>query len=89
MKACLCMQLTLLLVCCWSCRCCCCSVMLMFITTTWAEDATIAAVIAYACFYGGFGQMVAGVFEVCAQQQRYSSALLVKQDCSARVEQLS
>lgn len=40
-------------------------VMLMFITTTWAEDATIAAVISYAIFYGGFGQMVAGVFEVC------------------------
>ena len=45
---------------------CCCglSVMLMFITTTWAEDATIAAVLSYAIFYGGFGQMVAGVFEV-------------------------
>lgn len=39
--------------------------MLMFITTSWAEEATIAAVVAYACFYGGFGQMVAGVFEVC------------------------
>jgi hypothetical protein len=39
-------------------------VMLMFITTTWAESATLTAVIAYAFFYGGFGQMVAGVFEV-------------------------
>jgi succinate-acetate transporter protein len=38
--------------------------MLMFITTGWGEDATIAAVISYAMFYGGFGQMVAGVFEV-------------------------
>lgn len=48
------------------CAACCCrnAVMLMFITTGWGEDATIAAVISYAIFYGGFGQMVAGVFEV-------------------------
>lgn len=44
-----------------------CAVMLMFITTGWGEDATIAAVISYAIFYGGFGQMVAGVFEVRQQ----------------------
>jgi hypothetical protein len=42
--------------------------MLMFITTGWGEDATIAAVISYAIFYGGFGQMVAGVFEVRTMQ---------------------
>lgn len=38
--------------------------MLMFIDTKWAEEAVIASVISYAVFYGGFGQMVAGVFEV-------------------------
>eukprot|EP00878_Enallax_costatus_P036227 GHUV01040617.1.p1 GENE.GHUV01040617.1~~GHUV01040617.1.p1 ORF type:complete len:128 (-),score=7.49 GHUV01040617.1:47-430(-) len=40
------------------------TVMLMFITTKWAEVAAISSVISYACFYGGFGQMVAGIFEV-------------------------
>jgi succinate-acetate transporter protein len=48
--------------------------MLMFITTGWGEDATIAAVISYAIFYGGFGQMVAGVFEVRALQFLVSAA---------------
>lgn len=38
--------------------------MLMFIETKWAEEAVIVSVISYAVFYGGFGQMVAGVFEV-------------------------
>lgn len=50
------------------------TVMLMFITTSWAEDATIAAVICYAAFYGGFGQMVAGVFEVrCVRVKPWSA----------------
>jgi hypothetical protein len=40
------------------------TVMLMFIDTKWAEEAVIASVISYAVFYGGFGQMVAGVFEL-------------------------
>lgn len=40
------------------------TVMLMFVTTEWAEAPTIGAVITYAVFYGGFGQMVAGVFEL-------------------------
>jgi hypothetical protein len=40
------------------------TVMLMFIETKWAEEAVIASVISYAVFYGGFGQMVAGVFEL-------------------------
>lgn len=38
--------------------------MLMFIDARWSEDPAIIAVMCYACFYGGFGQMVAGVFEV-------------------------
>lgn len=38
--------------------------MLMFMTAKWAEAAAINAMMTYACFYGGFGQMVAGVFEV-------------------------
>ena len=38
--------------------------MLMFIDTKWGEEAMLASVISYAVFYGGFGQMVAGVFEV-------------------------
>lgn len=42
----------------------CFTVMLMFVTTTWVEAAFATTVITYACFYGGFGQMVAGVFEV-------------------------
>lgn len=42
------------------------TVMLMFITTKWAEATTLNSVITYACFYGGFGQMVAGIFEVRA-----------------------
>eukprot|EP00877_Chromochloris_zofingiensis_P014073 jgi/Chrzof1/891/Cz01g32260.t1 len=40
------------------------TVMLMFVTTTWVEAAFATTVITYACFYGGFGQMVAGVFEL-------------------------
>lgn len=40
------------------------AVMLMFIDTKWGEEAMLASVISYAVFYGGFGQMVAGVFEV-------------------------
>lgn len=40
------------------------AVMLMFVTTTWAEAGLLTSVMAAACFYGGFGQMVAGVFEV-------------------------
>lgn len=40
------------------------TVMLMFVTTTWTEATFIATVISYACFYGGFGQMVAGVLEL-------------------------
>lgn len=40
------------------------TVMLMFVTTKWVEGAALNAVITYACFYGGFGQMVAGVFEM-------------------------
>jgi succinate-acetate transporter protein len=38
--------------------------MLMFINAKWVEAATVNAMMMYACFYGGFGQMVAGVFEV-------------------------
>lgn len=38
--------------------------MLMFIISKWVEEPTIVSVMVYACFYGGFGQMVAGVFEV-------------------------
>lgn len=38
--------------------------MLMFINAKWVEPATLNAMMMYACFYGGFGQMVAGVFEV-------------------------
>ncbi|KAF8063821.1 satP [Scenedesmus sp. PABB004] len=38
--------------------------MLMFVDAEWAERAAISSVITYACFYGGFGQMVAGVFEL-------------------------
>jgi hypothetical protein len=58
--------------------------MLMFVNTTWTESTFIATVMCYACFYGGFGQMVAGVFEVShqlpplrqtpQQQQQRSSA---------------
>jgi succinate-acetate transporter protein len=40
------------------------AVMLMFINAKWVEAATLNAMMMYACFYGGFGQMVAGVFEV-------------------------
>jgi hypothetical protein len=40
------------------------AVMLMFINAKWVEPATLNAMMMYACFYGGFGQMVAGVFEV-------------------------
>eukprot|EP00882_Tetradesmus_deserticola_P000109 GHRQ01000122.1.p1 GENE.GHRQ01000122.1~~GHRQ01000122.1.p1 ORF type:complete len:236 (+),score=41.43 GHRQ01000122.1:170-877(+) len=40
------------------------TVMLMFIDAGWSEDPAIIAVMCYACFYGGFGQMVAGVFEL-------------------------
>lgn len=40
------------------------TVMLMFVNTTWTESTFIATVMCYACFYGGFGQMVAGVFEL-------------------------
>eukprot|EP00878_Enallax_costatus_P000333 GHUV01000410.1.p1 GENE.GHUV01000410.1~~GHUV01000410.1.p1 ORF type:complete len:229 (+),score=47.32 GHUV01000410.1:148-834(+) len=40
------------------------TVMLMFIDTKWGEEAMLASVISYAVFYGGFGQMVAGVFEL-------------------------
>lgn len=40
------------------------TVMLMFINAKWVEPATLNAMMMYACFYGGFGQMVAGVFEM-------------------------
>lgn len=40
------------------------TVMLMFVTTQWSEATFLNTVITYACFYGGFGQMVAGVFEL-------------------------
>eukprot|EP00775_Hariotina_reticulata_P003363 gene3363-3638_t len=38
--------------------------MLMFVTAKWAEVAALNAVIFYALFYGGVGQMVAGIFEM-------------------------
>lgn len=37
---------------------------LMFTTTSWAEQETATAIVAYAMAYGGFAQMVAGVLEV-------------------------
>lgn len=40
------------------------TVMLMFVTTSWAEASFLTQQITYAAFYGGFGQMVAGVFEL-------------------------
>jgi succinate-acetate transporter protein len=51
--------------------------MLMFIDAKWAEDPAIIAVMCYACFYGGFGQMVAGVFEV----RRYQLAAAADVAC--------
>lgn len=38
--------------------------MLMFITTTWAEGAFKVTVMSYAAFYGGMGQLLAGLLEL-------------------------
>eukprot|EP00195_Chlamydomonas_chlamydogama_P016362 CAMPEP_0202900946 /NCGR_PEP_ID=MMETSP1392-20130828/12284_1 /ASSEMBLY_ACC=CAM_ASM_000868 /TAXON_ID=225041 /ORGANISM="Chlamydomonas chlamydogama, Strain SAG 11-48b" /LENGTH=237 /DNA_ID=CAMNT_0049587409 /DNA_START=35 /DNA_END=748 /DNA_ORIENTATION=+ len=38
--------------------------MLMFITTGWAEKTFLPTVFCYAAFYGGFGQLIAGVLEL-------------------------
>lgn len=41
------------------------TIFLMFVTTGWSHiNFEYNTVILYACFYGGFGQMVAGVFEL-------------------------
>ncbi|KAG2496012.1 hypothetical protein HYH03_005934 [Edaphochlamys debaryana] len=38
--------------------------MLMFITAGWAEKTFLPTVMCYALFYGGFGQIVAGVLQL-------------------------
>ncbi|KAG1676088.1 hypothetical protein FOA52_014954 [Chlamydomonas sp. UWO 241] len=40
------------------------TVMLMFIETSWSDKAFMPTVIAYAAFYGGLGQFVAGILEL-------------------------